>query len=254
MRVERVMGTAVRFATEGATAGVEAAIAWLHWVDDTFSVHRPDSQIMRIRRGAISANDIHPEVGAVLDRCTGLRVLTEGWFDHRPEGDLDPSGYVKGWAVERAASLLEQHGVSRFYVDAGGDIATRGTWTVGIRNPKHPARTLLAVELTDEAIATSGTYERGNHIWGRHPAGLASVSVIGPDLGTADAVSTALFSSGGEDPAWLERFPDYEVVAITHDLRVWQTPSAPILGRQTDAPADDRLGRPWTVGTAGDRG
>lgn len=228
MRVERVMGTAVRFATEGATSGVESAITWLHWVDDTFSVHRHDSQIARIRRGAISGEAIHPEVDAVLDRCAALRVLTDGRFDHRPDGDIDPSGYVKGWAIGRAASLLEQHGLSRFFVDAGGDIATRGTWTVGIRNPKSPNSALLAIELTDETIATSGSYERGHHIWGSDPNGLASVSAIGPDLGTADALSTAVFSSGGEDTEWLDRFPDYYIVAVTHDLRVWTT--SPIHG------------------------
>lgn len=225
MQVERVMGTAVRFATNGGTTGVQEAITWLHWVDDTFSVHRADSQVMQIRRGAISAIGIHPEVSTVLDRCAALRILTDGRFDHRPEGDLDPSGYVKGWAVERAASLLEQGGLSRFYIEAGGDIAVRGRWTVGIRNPKDPARALLAIDLEDEAIATSGSYERGGHIWGPAPDGLASVSAIGPDLGTADAISTALFSAGGTDTEWLDRFPDYRVVAITHDLRMWETPA-----------------------------
>ena len=229
MHVEQVMGTAVRFSADVAASAVEAAVSWLHWVDHTFSVHRPDSQIMRCRRDAICVEDIDAEVSAVLERCAGLRILTDGHFDHRPDGDLDPSGYVKGWAVARAAAHLERQGCSTFYIDAGGDVTTRGTWRVGIRNPKDPTRALLAVELTDQAIATSGSYERGAHVWGTDPAGLASVSVIGPDLGTADAISTALFSCGGEETAWLDRFPGYAIVAITHDLRVWTTPSAPTL-------------------------
>ena len=220
--VERVMGTAVRFAVEG-DAGSEAisrAVAWLHWVDHTFSVHRSDSQIIRIRNGEIAESEVHPEVTDVLERCMALRIVSDGHFDHRPDGDLDPSGYVKGWAIERAARILDEAGIQRFYVDAGGDIVVRGRWSVGIRNPLDPSGALVATVLADEAIATSGTYERGAHIWGDGVGDLASVSVIGPDLGTADAISTALFSSAGEDASWVQRFSGYEVLAVTNDLEI----------------------------------
>lgn len=218
--VERVMGTAVRFVseTEPAPGAIDDAVAWLHWVDRTFSVFRDDSEITRLRRGELESP--HPEVAAVLDRCLGLRILTEGAFDHRIEEALDPSGYVKGWAIQRAADMLAGRGLERFYVDAGGDIAARGAFTVGVRDPHDPERPLFALKLLDNAIATSGTYERGEHIWGADPGGLASVSVVGPDLGTADAVATALFAAGGWDAGWLHRFPDYRVYAITHDLQV----------------------------------
>ena len=222
MRVEHVMGTAVRFTTESDTAhgAIDQAIDWLHWVDRTFSVYRSDSQIMRIRNGSIAPSEVHPEVSAVLERCMALRIVTDGRFDHRPEQDLDPSGFVKGWAIERAAAILDDAGIDRFYIDAGGDIAVRGRWNVGIRNPIEPTQTLIGVELIDQAIATSGTYERGEHIWGDNPGTLASISVIGPDLGVADAMSTALFSSHGTDTDWLLRFPGYEVIAITRGLEV----------------------------------
>ena len=217
------MGTAVRLVTDpdsGMNEAIERAAQWLQWVDRTFSVHQTDSQVMRIRNGTLAESDAHREVVAVLGRCTALRIVSDGRFDHQPERDLDPSGYVKGWAVERAAAILENAGLARFCIDAGGDIAVRGRWNVGIRNPEMPAQTLVGLELVDRAIATSGTYERGEHIWGEGPGNLASVSVIGPDLGTADAMSTALFASQGRDIEWLDRFPGYEVVAITKDLEV----------------------------------
>lgn len=216
VHVERVMGTAVRFVTEDSCEqGIATAVEWLHWVDRTFSVHRPASEIMRLRRGDLAEDQAHPEVQAVLDRCTALRIVSDGAFDHRPGDDLDPSGYVKGWAIERAAALLD--GSGRFHIDAGGDIVARGHWVVGIRDPENLAQSLLAVELVDQAIATSGSYERGEHIWGPGN-GVASVSVIGPDLGTADAISTALYSS--PDDGWLERFPGYEAIVVTDDREI----------------------------------
>jgi thiamine biosynthesis lipoprotein len=218
--VEHVMGTAVRFVADAkpGPGEIDRAVAWLHWVDRTFSIYRENSEIMRLRRGEL--DDPHHEVGWVLDRCLGLQIRTEGAFDHRIEDALDPSGYVKGWAIQRAADLLAAGGLERFYIDAGGDIAMRGRFVVGIRNPRTPEVPMLALDLEDTAIATSGTYERGEHIWGDHPGGLASVSVVGPDLGIADAIATALFAAGGDNAAWLERFPEYHVYSITHDLQV----------------------------------
>ena len=105
--------------------------AWLRWVDATFSTYRPDSEISRLDRGELG--DPHP-LGArrCSTRCERLRVETGGLFDVRAGGRLDPSGYVKGWAVERAAAF----GRGRFLIDAGGDIVAarlRGGSGSGIR-------------------------------------------------------------------------------------------------------------------------
>jgi thiamine biosynthesis lipoprotein len=174
------MGMPVRVAGEIDAGRV---FSWLRWVDATFSTYRPDSEISR------------------LDRCERLRVETGGLFDVRAGGRLDPSGYVKGWAVERAAAF----GRGRFLIDAGGDIVLRGRWRVGIRHPYQPGRLAAAITVADCAIATSGAYERGPHILdprtGRPAAGLSSVTVLGRDLGTADAYATAAFASG--DPRWI---------------------------------------------------
>jgi thiamine biosynthesis lipoprotein len=172
--------------------------AWLRWVDATFSTYRPDSEIVRLDRGEL--DDPHPEVREVLARCEKLRVETGGLFDVRAGGKLDPSGYVKGWAVERAAVF----GRGRFLIDAGGDVVVRGTWRVGIRHPYEHDRLAGAITVSDCAVATSGAYERGPHILdprtGRPATGLSSVTVVGRDLGTADAYATAAFAAG--DPRW----------------------------------------------------
>ena len=103
----------------------------------------------------------------MLERCDELRAATGGAFDARAPlpGMLDPTGLVKGWAVERAAALLERAGARRFLVDAGGDVVLRGgPWRVGIRHPRLRDRLAAVLELRDGAVATSGAYERGAHI------------------------------------------------------------------------------------------
>ena len=204
--------------------------AWLRWVDATFSTYRADSEISRLGRGEL--DDPHPLVREVLARCEALRRETDGYFDVRAAGRLDPSGYVKGWAVERAAAS----GRGRFLIDAGGDVVLRGAWRVGIRHPYERDRLAAAITVCDCAVATSGAYERGPHVvdphTGRPASGLASVTVVGRDLGTADAYATAAFAAG--DPRWLARLP---ALAIAGD-RVFTTPAWP------DRKSSLRLPRP----------
>ena len=161
---------------------------------------------------------------AVLARCEALRAETGGLFDVRAGGRLDPSGYVKGWAVQRAAAL----GRGRFLIDAGGDVVLRGTWRVGIRHPYERGALAAAITVSDCAVATSGAYERGPHIidprTGRPATGLASVTVLGRDLGTADAYATAAFVAG--DPRWTAPLA---ALSIAGD-RVFTTPTWPRSG------------------------
>jgi FAD:protein FMN transferase len=190
------MGMPVRVEGDVDAARV---FTWLHWVDATFSTYRDDSEIVRLDRGEL--DDPHPHVREVLARCEELRRETGGYFDVRAGGRLDPSGYVKGWAVQRAA---DRFGGRRFLIDAGGDVVLRGSWRVGIRHPYERDRLAAAITVSDCAVATSGAYERGPHVLdphtGRPASGLSSVTVIGRDLGTVDAYATAAFAAG--DPRW----------------------------------------------------
>lgn len=239
--VEHVMGTAVLFDIRDAffpQSALDEAVTLLHRIEDTFSVFELDSEISRIASGDLSIDDADPEVRDVLATCETLRRDTATAFDHRPGGELDPSGYVKGWAVEGAAGVLACAGIESFLVSAGGDIVARGappgadSWQVGIRDPLDADATLGTVELRDNAIATSGRYERGAHIWGstERDDELASVSILGPDLGIADALATAVFAVGLSNVAWLSDFPRYELIAVTSDRRILQSPKAPFTG------------------------
>src|SRR5215208_4811037 len=149
---------------------LDRVFAWLRFVDATFSTYRADSEICRLDRGELAVRDAHPVVREVLARCERLRVRTGGYFDARAGGRLDPSGLVKGWAVDRAGALLAAAGARRFCVNAGGDVLVRGgPWRIGIRHPLRPDRLAAALEVRDAAVATSGGYERGEHI--RDPVG-----------------------------------------------------------------------------------
>ena len=212
MSTEHVMGMPV---TVSCDRGAERVFAWLRWVDATFSTYREDSEIRRIDRGELRVADAHPAVQEVLARCEWLRRQTGGYFDARAGGSLDPSGLVKGWAVDRAAALLR----GCFLIDAGGDVLVRGgPWRVGVRHPERRDALCAALELSDAAVATSGAYERGEHVLdpvGGGPArGALSVTVVARSLGMADAYATAAFAMGREGPAWTARLPGCDAMTV----------------------------------------
>lgn len=224
------MAVTIDVRDEIPSGALEQTLAWLRHVDRVFSPYRADSEISRIARRTATREMASPAVREVLAQCDRLRTLTGGFFDPLATGCLDPSGFVKGWAVERAVELLEHAGATRLAVNAGGDIVVRGDvpWRVGIQHPIERQRLAAVIELREAAVATSGAYERGTHIINPHdrkPAeGLLSVTVLGPDLGFADAYATAAFAMGLAAPRWLAGIDGYEAMAILEDRRVLCTP------------------------------
>ena len=239
--VETVMGTVVSIDIRAAAPfadAVQAVVAWMHEVDARFSPYRPGSEISRLDRGKLLPSEASPDVRAVLARCVELRRVTGGFFDVRATGRLDPSALVKGWAVERGAALLEAAGLRDFSLTAGGDLVVRGgalpedRWRVAVQHPRERSAVAAVLPLTDLAVATSGLYERGPHLLDPHtgaaPGGVLSVTVVGPDLGTADAYSTAAFAMGVDGPGWtLGLGGGYEAMTIMADDTVVCTPGFP---------------------------
>ncbi len=238
--VEDVMGMAVSIDVHDDVSdrpGLPEVLAWLHHVDETFSPYLHDSPISRLGRGEVGLDDLPPAVAAevreVLLACEDLRQVTDGAFDAfavpAPNGTtLDPSGYVKGWSVERAAGLLEEHGLRDFCINAGGDIAIRGAprpdprWRVGIRHPDDALQVAAVLELHGPVgVATSATYERGAHIvdprTGQATTDVASVTIVGPDLAVADAWATAVFVLGVPGLDRLADRPGYDGLVLDHD-------------------------------------
>jgi len=241
-RVEHVMGMpiVIDLRDEDASEGMlNRAFDEFRAVDARFSTYKDDSEITRINRGELALAAAHADVRAILARCDGLRSETRGFFDvgaASPEA-LDPSGLVKGWSVDRVAALLTAQGLRDFAVSAGGDVVTRGRarpddcWRVGIQHPTISGAVAKVVAGTELAIATSGTYARGDHIvdphTGRPPVGVLSVTITGPSLATADAYATAAYAMGRNGPAWTARLKGYEAMTILADERVLLTPGFP---------------------------
>jgi FAD:protein FMN transferase len=229
-RVEHIMGMPIVVAVRGGDVPDEV-FDWFHHVDETFSTFTENSEVSRIRRGDIALEDASAEVQQVFARCDELREETHGFFDVEAIG-LDPSGFVKGWSVDEAAAILDRAGIEEYAINAGGDIRVRGTWRIGIQHPLDPQSLAKEVEGTDVAVATSGAYERGDHVRDPHsrhaPAGILSVTITGPDLGTADAYATAAFAMGGHRaPNWTAQLNGYEAMTILADGRVLSTPGFP---------------------------
>jgi FAD:protein FMN transferase len=237
---EHVMGTVVSFdvpdwaGREPAGQPVLAqAVAWLHWVDATFSPYRDDSDASRFGRGSLPLADCAPELAEVLAACDDVGARSGGYFTARPGGRFDPSGYVKGWAIERAAAMLTAAGSAEHCVNGGGDVQCAGDrgpgqpWRIGIAHPLRPGTLALVVAGRDFAVATSGIAERGAHIidphTGRPAVGLASLTMIGAGLAVTDAYATAAFAMGPAARGWVEDLDGYEAFAITPDGVTWQT-------------------------------
>jgi thiamine biosynthesis lipoprotein len=233
--VRHIMGMPIGIELAGEVdVDVEPAFDWLRLVDATFSTYREDSDIRRLDRGELTIAGCRPEVDEVLTRCVELERATGGYFSVRPAGHLDPSGYVKGWAVARAAELLARAGARDFMINAAGDVTASGRpspdrrWRVGIRHPVELEKLAAVLAVEDLAVATSGEYERGAHIVDPHtgsaPTGLLSVTVVGPDLALADAYATAAFAMGAAGAAWTATLDGYDALCITSDQRVLSTP------------------------------
>lgn len=181
---------------------------------------------MRINRGKVAERNYSPQMREVFALAEKTKKETDGYFDiKKPDGSLDPSGIVKGWAIERAAELLLAEGCKNFYVDAGGDIQSYGTnaeggaWSVGIRNPFNINEIVKVVYPRGAGVATSGTYIRGQHIYDPHAPeralqDIVSLTVIGSGVLDADRFATGAFAMGRDGIDFIERLPGFEGYAI----------------------------------------
>ena len=206
--IEAASTTVDRTAIDAAIVDVEK---FVRDVDEKFSTYKENSFVSRLRRGEIEIGDTPDDVRAVWAACESARYLSDGAFDPwKVAGGFDPSGYVKGWAADQVAQILQSAGCAHIQVNAAGDLTLRGgnllndgsvePWKIGVVNPENTQEVLRIFEIIDGAIATSGTYERGAHITdpytGLIAIGAQSATVIGPDGGLTDAMATALMVTG----------------------------------------------------------
>lgn len=237
LRVEQIMGTAIGIDLRDADvpeSAFDEAFASLRRADERFSTYRSESEVSRLGRGEVALEACSLELRQVMALAEQLRVDSDGCFDvrrHRADGGLDPSGVVKGWAVEEAAWILDAAGSRNYAINAGGDVLVRGgpvpgePWRIGIRHPLRSDAIAHVIELREGAVASSGAYERGEHISDPRsraaPRDWLSLTVVGPSLTLADAYATAAFAMGSGGPAWVSGHVGYRAYGISADEVRW---------------------------------
>ncbi len=213
---------------------IEEVYAYFRYVDEKFSTYKDTSEITLINEKKLTLAQASKDMKAVFALSEKTREETYGYFDILHSGKYDPSGLVKGWAINNAAKLLRKRGMKNFYVEAGGDIQVSGKnaegkpWQIGIRSPFDFHEIVKVVSLTDAGIATSGNYVRGEHIYNPVNADnpgeqIVSLTVIGPNIYEADRFATAAYAMGREGIYFIESLKGFEGYAIDKTGRATMT-------------------------------
>jgi thiamine biosynthesis lipoprotein len=219
-----IMGMPISVEIPGGAPGdlLESVFAYFNAVDRKFSLYKADSEISAHNRGEIAESQLSAEMLEVFAIANRTGAESNGYFEmRRPDGKLDPSGIVKGWAVLNAAGIIRKANVPDYYINAGGDIQMGGknqdgeNWRIGIRNPFNEDEIVKALAMTGRGIATSGNYVRGQHIYNPHRpkseiSDIVSLTVIGPDVLEADRFATAAFAMGEDGIYFIEEQPGLE--------------------------------------------
>lgn len=204
----------------------DEVFAYFMYVDETFSLFKITSEITAINQGRLSPGQYSKDMQEVFRLCNETKKDTNGYFDIKtPRGTYDPSGVVKGWSIAHAASMLADKGYDNFYVEAGGDIQvcrndiSLPPWKVGIRNPFNIHENVAVLGLWHEAIATSGTYIRGQHIYNPFSPGdelqdIVSLTVVGKNIYDADRFATAGFVMQHDGIGFIEQLDGFEGYSI----------------------------------------
>lgn len=199
---------------------ISEVFSYFHYIDKKFSTYKRDSEISQINRGDTKPEHYSNDMKKILRLADETKKITDGYFDININGISDPSGIVKGYAIWQGAKLLQNRGYKNFYVEIAGDIQVHGKngkgekWKTGIQNPFNKKEIIKIVNLTDNGIATSGTYIRGNHIYNPKKASraddIASITVIGPNVYEADRFATAAFAMGEKGIEFIEKLKGFE--------------------------------------------
>ena len=256
-RIDRLMST-YKDESEISKINREAAAGPVEAGEELFGLIRRSLDISVLTRGAFDIT--YDSVGQHYDfrsrqrpdeativaeranidyRLVKLNQATGTVHFQRDGVRINLGGIAKGYVVERGIDLLRRHGAEHAIVTAGGDSRLLGDrrgrpWMVGIRDPREDGQVAISVPLEDEAISTSGDYERFfeedgiryHHIirpsTGEPASGVHSASVIGPDAVITDALSTSVFIMGVEKGLTLiGNLPDYESIVIDADGKVY---------------------------------
>lgn len=219
-----IMGMPITVEITDANANAKSInkiFMYFKYIDNKFSTYKKTSEITKINTGKINKKNLSADMKTVFRLAKKTRKETNGYFNINKKNKIDPSGLVKGWAINNAAKIILSDGFKNFYIDAGGDIQTRGlnakgqNWKVGIRNPFSKNEIVKVITAKNKGVATSGIYERGKHIFNpknkyRKADEIVSLTVIGPNIYEADRFATAAFAMGREGIRFIENLKGFD--------------------------------------------
>lgn len=199
--------------------------------DTRFSPYKTTSELSKLWRGLIKERDTSQDMQHVMAECERYEKLTDGYFSARFAGTFNPTGYVKAWAIKRMVDNLANRNIHTYLINAGGDIVARSagkhSWNIAIANPKNTAEPIANLTVDNLAIATSGSYEKGSHIYNPHTKTptdtLASVTIFGPDIILADVLATAVYAMGEQGTTLVHKHPGYQAIFVAKEGTVTTT-------------------------------
>ena len=196
--------------------------AELNRIDYVFSTYKPTSEISLINE---DPNRVwSDEFRNLFNLSNEISDLSEGAFSPNDANGFDFSAIGKGYAIDKIAELMEKNGVNNYFIEIGGEIRAKGLkfsdeWIFGIEQPSDSKKSpYIAFNVPSKgiSIATSGEYREPNHIWGKGPRDLISVTVASSDAASADAWATALYVLGKEKGLDVAEKNNLEVFFITN--------------------------------------
>ena len=207
---------------------IDEVFDYFQHIDEKFSTYKETSEISQINRGKLKSKDYSEEMKVVLELSEKTKKETGGYFNIQNKNKIDPSGLVKGWAILNATWLLAKKGFKNYYIEAGGDIQMSGSnsegkpWRIGIRNPFNRSENVKIIETSNEGVATSGTYIRGQHVYNPYDPDkkiteIISITVIGPNIYEADRMATAALAMGKKGIEFIRTLNKFAGYMINHE-------------------------------------
>ena len=210
---------------------IDKVFDYFRSVDEQFSPYKPSSEVSKINAG-LKEEHWSETMKEVISLCRQTSRITGGYFDINHLGKIDPSGLVKGWAINQASKIISSN-FNDFYIEAGGDIQVSGNnpnnvpWQIGVRNPRNIKEIVKSVSISSGGVATSGNYIRGNHIYdpktSQEVDNPISLTVIGPNIFEADRYATAAYAMGLAGINLIEKTDGLEGYMIDKDFRATKT-------------------------------
>ena len=177
---------------------------YLKNVEEKFSPFLPDSLVSRHTDLGEELQDtfFDLEYQEVYSRSIIAKKETQGLFDPFYDGKYNPTGFVKGWAIENAfmkyiKPLIDNNIIEAGAINGAGDIQV-GTrldsdfsWEIGIENPENKEKIIAKYSIKNGAVATSGLSKKGQHIKSDNDINYVQVTVVGTYLSDVDVLATA---------------------------------------------------------------